>query len=302
MKTISLIFLVFGFLNTSLSVRAETILAVGDVGKDNAGQKSVAAAMTRLCESQACDLGLLLGDNVYDRGILDPKDPLMDRMFRKHYSNMKIQFQVILGNHDNGKWSNDWERGRAQVLYSQLNPQFILPSEYYWFETKELVIAALDTSRLMWDKDVGPQAQVVEEAYFRAQRTGKWFVVMGHHPYISNGQHGNAGNYDGIGFFGPVSGKVVKKFIEQYLCGRAVLYISGHDHNLQVLDAQQKGCKMIQIVSGAGASTEDWREKNKLMFGASKLGYFKFDISKERLQIQSYSEMNEELYSYELRR
>lgn len=302
MKKIQAIIFVVCLFNPLLSVHAEVILAVGDVGKDNAGQKAVAEAMTRLCSEQSCDLGLLLGDNVYDRGILDPKDPKMDRMFRKHYSVLKIPFQVILGNHDNGKWSNDWERGKAQVGYSQLNPQFVLPSEYYWFETKEMVVVALDTSRLMWDKDVGPQAQVVEEAYFRAQKTGKWFVVMGHHPYVSNGKHGNAGKYDGIGFFGPVSGKDLKKFVERYLCGRAALYISGHDHNLQVLDAQQKGCKMIQVVSGSGASVEEWRERNQLMFGALELGYFKLDVTNERIRLQSYNHQNKELYSYELRR
>lgn len=302
MRKITLLLIFASFFSFLTQAQAEVVIAVGDVGKDNLGQKAVAEAMTRLCESQSCDVGFLLGDNVYDRGITDPKDPLMDRMFRKYYSALKIPFQVILGNHDNGKWSNDWERGQAQVRYAQLNPQFLLPSEYYWFETAEMVVAALDTSRLMWDKDVGPQAQIIEEAYFRAQRTGKWFVVMGHHPYISNGKHGNAGKYDGIGFFGPVSGKDVKKFVERYLCGRAALYISGHDHNLQVLDAQQKGCKLIQIVSGAGASIEEWREKNELMFGALELGFFKLDITKERIRIQSFNEQNKELYSYDLRR
>lgn len=286
----------------SISVSAETVILLGDTGRDNAGQRAVADSIAQTCDGGECSAVFLLGDNVYDRGIKDPQDPLMDRMFRKHYEKLKIPFQVILGNHDNGRWSNDWERGRAQVLYGKLNPQFVLPSEYYWFETDEMVVAALDTSRLMWKKDQDSQAKVLAEAYSRSQQTGKWFLVMGHHPYVSNGKHGNAGSYDGVSFFGPVSGSDLKKFLDRHVCGKAVMYLSGHDHNLQILDARQRGCDMIQVVSGAGSSVEEWREKNRLHFGALELGYFKMDVSSQVIHLQAINEKNKVLFSFKKNR
>lgn len=299
MKNRFFFFVTFLTLAYAVSAKSETVILLGDTGRDNAGQRAVADAIAQTCSSAECDSVFLLGDNVYDRGIKDPRDPLMDRMFRKYYEALKIPFQVVLGNHDNGRWSNDWERGRAQVLYGKLNSQFVLPSEYYWFETAEMVVMALDTSRLMWNKDHAPQAKMLEEAYLRSQQTGKWFLVMGHHPYISNGHHGNAGKYDGVSFFGPVSGSDLKKFLDRNVCGKAVMYLSGHDHNLQILDARQKGCDMIQVVSGTGSSVEGWKGKNQLHFGALELGYFKMDVTAQSIRLLALNEKNKELYSFQ---
>jgi hypothetical protein len=80
-----------------------------------------------------------------------------------------------------------------------------------------------------------------------AQSDAPWKIVMGHHPYISNGQHGNAGAYDGGFFF---NGKPLKEIVDSEVCGEAQLFFSGHDHNREWLEPT---CGTTFIVSGAAA-------------------------------------------------
>ena len=280
----------------SVLVQAQSVVLLGDTGKDNDGQQAVAQAIGGRCQQETCDLGFLLGDNVYPEGIDRPDDPKMEQAFGKYYRFLNFSFQVVLGNHDYGKQSNDWTKGTQEVGYSRINPQFILPSEFYGFETANAVVAAIDTTRLMWNKDYSKQADLVKTQFERARQTGKWFLVIGHHPYISNGQHGNAGNYDGLPFPSMVSGRDVKKFFQENICGRADFYISGHDHNLQVLDGNQQKCSLIQIVSGAGATVEGWREKNQQLFGVLTEGFMIARIQPQIFELEVYSSQGTSLF------
>lgn len=280
----------------SLNIYAETAMIIGDFGKDNQGQALVAESITDICQDLQCSFGITVGDNVYQEGITSPTDPRMDLMFKKYYGHLPFPFWISLGNHDYGKYSNDWKRGEHQVAYSKLNPQFKLPSEYYVFESDNAVWAVLDTSRLMWSKDVSEQREMVRKAEAQAHRQGKWFLVIGHHPYLSNGKHGNAGNYEGIGFPPMVAGTEVKKFLKNHVCGRAAVYFSGHDHSLQVLDGNQASCDSLLVVSGSGASFSKWREKNTLMFGELTLGFFTAEVLPSQIKIKAFNEKREEIY------
>lgn len=276
------------------------MVAIGDTGKDNAAQVQVAEALARHCSQVVCHNGLLLGDNLYQEGMLHAQDPRMDAVFKKHYDRLKFPFYVTLGNHDYGKLANNWTRGRFQLEYSRRNPQYVIPHFWYLKEWDQAVLVVLDTARMMWSKDLEPQKKLLREA--RQKAAGKFLIVMGHHPYLSNGKHGNAGNYERISAPSFVSGSEVKKFLDQNVCGKADLYLSGHDHNLQILNGEQAGCSTTLLVSGAGASTTELFRRNLALFEARSLGFASLDIEGDWMKISFYNEANQNLYQTEIRK
>ena len=149
---------------------------------------------------------------------------------------------------------------------------------------------------MMWKKDLMAQETMVFEAYADAMTQNKWFVVIGHHPYLSNGKHGNAGNYERLP--GPyfVSGSAVKRFLDKNVCGKAQLYLSGHDHSLQVFDGNIKGCDTQLIVSGTGASATKLYKRNKADFESLELGFFSLDFEKDEVKVKAINDKEEVLF------
>jgi hypothetical protein len=263
------------------------VILIGDTGKNNDGQLAVSRSIQDFCTRERCDFGMLSGDNVYPVGVSSPTDPILETMFDKYYNPLHFPFLVTLGNHDYGKLSNDWTRGAYQIEHGKKNPLFYLPDYYYTYETPEAVIAVIDTSRLMWRKETFNQADMVNAAYQVAIAKNKWFLVMGHHPYLSNGKHGNAGRYERLRFPYFVSGTNVKKFIDRYVCGKAHFYFSGHEHSLQVIDGNIRGCNTQMVVSGTGASSTKLFKRNKADFESTALGYFHFFMTPDTLRLRA---------------
>jgi len=284
------------FLTLSQSLFAAPIhlVAIGDVGKANDSQRLVAQALLSYCQSNPCDYGLLLGDNLYDEGMSSPMDPKMDQVFKDIYSPLKFPFFVALGNHDYGLLSNNWARGAYQLEYAKRTPQFLLPYYWYYTEFDHFVLAVLDTTRMMWSKDLEAQKQMLLEAQAKAK--GKYLIVMGHHPYLSNGKHGNAGFYEDVSFPSFVSGRDVKKFFDENVCGKAHLYLNGHEHNLQLIDGKQADCRTLLIVSGSGASTTQLYDRNEVFFEEEALGFVIVKVDKNNIDIQFRDAKNRALY------
>lgn len=270
------------------------LVAVGDVGEANDSQRQVARAIGAYCQSNPCDYGLLLGDNLYDEGMTSVDDPKMDQAFRDIYSTLPFPFFVTLGNHDYGLLSNVWVRGSYQLEYAKRTPQFLLPNYWYYVEFENFVLAVVDTTRMMWSRDLQAQKLMLQEAEAKAK--GKYFIVMGHHPYLSNGKHGNAGKYEGVSFPKFVSGTDVKKFFDENICSKAHLYLSGHDHNLQLLDGKQAGCNSLLVVSGSGAGTTRLYDRNEALYQEATLGFVTVTIERNRIDIQFRDSRNRALY------
>jgi hypothetical protein len=93
---------------------------------------------------------------------------------------------------------------------------------------------------------------------------------VGHHPYLSNGSHGNAGDYESIEVagieipipFDTLNGQNLKDFFDQVVCNTVDIYFAGHDHNRQWLNEPTALCGAELIVSGAGAKTKAWGLNN----------------------------------------
>lgn len=249
-------------------------VSLGDTGKGNAAQVRVAEAVRVVCAARGCDFATIQGDLIYDTGVSSALDPQFESKFERPYASVPLTFLLTMGNHDN---SADWDggagtdsgKGDFEVAYhyrTDTSGKWFLPARYYGTRVGDLALFSLDTNSMMshgvvrkgLDPVATAQAQdpasATQGAWLDdalAASAAPWKIVIGHHPLYSNGQHGNAGEYDGV----PALGLGVKRFLEERVCGRADLYLAGHDHDLQWLQPREDACGATElVVSGAGSS------------------------------------------------
>lgn len=286
------------FITLFLSLQAHAsfkVLAVGDTGKGNELQYKIGEVMNKHCRRENCDMAFLLGDNIYDAGLSSVDDPQMIEKFEKPYENFPVPFHVTLGNHDYGKFANNWTKGSYQIEYSKKNKQFILPAPYYKVVKNDVLFLVLDTSQLFHNHESEKQIEFVRQSLKVSQE--KWKVVLMHHPYLSNGPHGNAGKYDGVPF-PPYSGSVIKKIVEKELCPYVDLIVSGHDHSLQTIKGPKDCPNVTVVVSGAGASTTELKGENDVHFEAAVAGYTDFIFENDKIQVRHFSENGDLLNNF----
>lgn len=266
-------------------------IAIGDTGKGNADQRRVAIAMRDLCAAKGCDFVLMLGDNIYEAGVTTTTDSQWQTKFEQPYSDIDLPFYVALGNHDYGGKllidiggiGNEFDKGAVEVQYTQVSTKWNMPATYYTFTWGDVGFIVLDTNSILWDdKTYGDQAQWLPTALAQVQDK-RWIFTAGHHPYLSNGDHGNAGSYDapelgGVTIPNPLpiqNGSNMKSFFEANVCGISQVYFAGHDHGRQWINEPGALCGTEMIVSGAGASYTSIKDRgNDVYFeDASEVGF-----------------------------
>jgi tartrate-resistant acid phosphatase type 5 len=270
-------------------------LLTGDTGTGSETQYAVARAMEAVCAQRGCDFMIILGDLIYEIGVSDPYDPQFEQKFELPYANLSMPIYAVLGNHDNsydpatgalgldagvGHW---YEAGEHMVAYhhrtDRLSDKWQMPARYYSFRAGEAEFFALDSNTMMYENI--PVGSTRQAAYEDAMAQGAWFdaavaasaarwkFTLAHHPYVSNGVHGDAGSYDDAGL-GPLGqhalpgldGRGVKAFFDDHVCasGAIDLHFAGHDHDLQWLKPVESCGATEFIVSGAGAKNRDLEE------------------------------------------
>ena len=283
-----------GIIVTRTGVR---FVAFGDQGKGNSAQYAVGAAVGRVCAASGCDFVLLLGDNFYQSGPTSTTDPAWQTAFVLPYASVDAGFYVTLGNHDYGKdgQGTDFGSEQPELDYSAINPKWILPAHHYRFSAGDGEFFSADTNRSMLRKCRssnplcggvnGDDSQVRNDfTSWLASSTAKWKIVFGHHCYLSNGKHGNAGNYDNLRFLPIANGDGVKQFDEDTVCGKADIYLNGHDHVREWISTTctrnladgGAGVNTEIITSGGGASVEGFQgaEMNPFHWHAASSGFF----------------------------
>jgi tartrate-resistant acid phosphatase type 5 len=249
-------------------------VALGDTGTGEAGQLEVADAMKAKCDADGCAFAVLLGDNIYETGPTSTDDPQWEEKFEIPYAALDMPFYAVLGNHDygdsDGSSGNMWPQGPVEVDYSGQSDKWTMPATYYTFtETSEADVGfvTLDTNSLLWDDTSnGDQRSWYADAV--AALGTSWTVALGHHPYISNGIHGNAGEY---GAFDPNPGESLKAFFDETVCGTVDVYLCGHDHHLEWPKEQLCGAELL--LSGAGSEYRLVLGDNEDHFSATELGF-----------------------------
>ena len=245
-------------------------VAAGDTGDSTEDQARVAAAMAATCAARGCDFALLLGDNVYPSGPSSPDDPVLDRVIARPYAALGVPVLAVLGNHDDGGAGWSPERGDAELSWTTKPGWWVAPSRHYRASIGDVDVIVIDTDAILFGRDA---VQRVDVARWLASSTARWKLVAGHHPYSSNGKHGDAGRYDGMPSIVPVaSGRRVKRFIEEIVCGKADVYFSAHDHLREWMLETCGGTQMI--VSGAGARPRPVVSSRPARFASGALGFF----------------------------
>ena len=173
-----------------------------------------------------------------------------------------------------------------------------MPAKYHSFKHAHAEFWDLDTNQIMTDPINGKadkQADWLDAGV--AASLADWKIAFGHHPYVSNGEHGNAGSYENLeGIPLPfVTGKSVKEFFDDSVCGKIDVYICGHDHNLQWLEPK---CGTEFIVSGAGSKSEGLPGKNPAFFGMPETeGFLWVQIEDNTFTGVFYDQTGKELFT-----
>ncbi|MEY1660829.1 metallophosphoesterase [Isoalcanivorax beigongshangi] len=283
------------------------MIVMGDSGTGSAGHYDVGRAMAKVCELKqdadgraGCDLALGMGDNIYDDGVKGAYDEQFDTKFELPFEPVKLPFYMVLGNHDNtGVFGGDGlsnRRGEYQVDYHYRTDRFSerwqMPARYYRFTAGDshggqplVEIFALDSNPIAL---VDADAQYADHSYGLMQRQwmldaaqqsrARFKIAIAHHPYLSNGKHGNAGNYDGLPplLFPIISGTKWKEFIEKAVCNRVDFFWSGHDHDLQVIDPVPSCGRTAFMVSGAAGKTRQIKDAERNVATFQRGGVYGF--------------------------
>lgn len=268
-------------------------VALGDAGEGNDTQYAVADGMALVCARDGCDFALYLGDNFYDSGVDDTEDSLWDSAFELPYAELDFPFYPALGNHDYGGEGIGWElwKGSIYVDYSAYSDKWTMPDLYYSHVHGDATFIGLDTTQIFWGFG-GDQADWLDDELARVGTT--WTVAYGHHPYLSNGPHGNAGNYEGLSWVPIVNGASIQEFVEDGICGQVDLYLNGHDHSLQWPESTCAGTEFI--VSGAGAKTTELEGSNGTWFEADVEGFVWIELKGRTLTAVFYDQNGAELF------
>lgn len=267
-------------------------VALGDAGEGNDEQYAVGAAMAAVCARDGCDFAIYLGDNFYDSGVDDVDDEQFQEKFELPYAALDFPFYPALGNHDYGGEGIGWElwKGETYVEYSDHSDKWTMPDLYYSHAHGDVTFLGLDTTQIFWGITEDQLDWVQAET--AAAGTG-WVIAYGHHPYVSNGPHGNAGEYEGLDWVPIVNGESVQEFVEDGICGVVDVYFCGHDHSLQWPEAT---CGTEFIVSGAGAKTTELEGQNATWFESDAEGFVWVEIAGETFTGVFYDQDGSELY------
>ncbi|MBX2803074.1 MAG: metallophosphoesterase [Myxococcales bacterium] len=253
------------------------LIVVGDTGKGNAGQAQVAHAIVETCAVRGCDLILMLGDNLYPRGMEYPDDPLADDRIAAPYTAAGVPVYLVLGNHDYAH-GRDQERAGWQLAWAARTAGVELPGHAWHARVGPVQLVGLDTNAAL-QFGAEPQRSWLQGVLDSSDAPVR--VVAGHHPWRSNGPHGNAGSYEGWSILPYASGRGVARLL-QPLCNQVQLYLSGHDHTRQLLDH----CGVQLVVSGAGASVTRLVDRgNEPRFASATLGFAWLALSADRGEV-----------------
>ena len=215
------------------------IYLLGDLGGYTETTKNILNNIKKKINKE--DIYFLLGDNFYPNGVKDISDSQWENI--KNINSNPIY--SVLGNHD-----------YLGSINAQINADISnwnMENNYYMKTIKSIDFFFIDTSLLQpsysnlnysivkskLDKSpIIAKKEMLDWLNINLNLSTNPKVIIGHYPIISYGMYGI--NHDLILDLLPI----IRKHKVKY-------YISGHDHNLQIVDIISKDFSMKQIISGA---------------------------------------------------
>ncbi|WP_054814916.1 metallophosphoesterase [Nocardia arizonensis] len=287
------------------------VLVTGDAGTGTRTQWAVADAAREYHRRAPFGLALGLGDNIYETGPTSGTDVQFTDKFENPNTGLDFPWAMVLGNHDtssvlpgDGGWLL---RGNHEVEYHANSARWWMPSRYYSVRLPEqnpvVEFFVLDVNPIAayippflspyWSPDgeyMNAQRAWLDRAI--AESPATWKIACTHQPYLNNGPHGDAGNYEGLAIE-PINGVHVKRFFEDLVIGRCHLILSGHDHSLQVLEPSPAAKGTRQLISGAAAKTVGAEPKTGANAGHptlfetyNQLGFMVLDIDRSGIELR----------------
>lgn len=260
------------------------LLAVGDFGTNNGEQKQVATSMNAFAGTLGAPLTavLALGDNFY--GMLTPErfQTGFENMYSKEH--LDCPFYAILGNHDYGP-GYDSKQGRAkadmQLDYTKNNPssRWKMPAKWYSVELGPPgapLVKIINLDGNTFEGALTPQEKIDQKRWLDAEikkpTAAKWLWVISHYPLFSETQQRG----DSVSYI---------KSWGSYLQDNPVsLYLSGHDHTLQHIQAADYRANFL-VSGGGGAHRHDVKPTER-GFANSTLGFNHIHVTDEKITVQ----------------
>ncbi len=268
-------------------------LVFGDWGRrGETDQTEVAAQMAITAKAQPARFIISVGDNFYEDGVTDVKDPQWQTSFEKVYADpaLQVPWHVILGNHD--------YRGNcdAQIAYSRTSPRWHLPARYYR-QTHRLDATTtadffyLDTTPMLAEYALEDQMQAEIKSqdvprqieWFKnalTTSTAQWKIVFGHHPIFSGGEHGD-------------TPELIKNILPILMENHVPVYFNGHDHDLQHLV-----CNDLNLIcTGAGSQVRSTEPTQYTQFAKADSGFTAIELTPARMLVRMIDHTGKVLYT-----
>lgn len=258
-------------------------VAVGDTGTGDEAAHLVASAIGEKCAAEGCAFIALLGDNIYPAGVTSTTDSGWERV--APYETLGIPIWAVLGNHDYGSNGDAFDRPDYQIAYGETHPLWRMPARHYGFADENALFVVLDTNLAIFDKDDTVAVQTAFAGATLGEADGRWRFSLGHHPYLSNGNHGDAGSYANHPPGSLGSGKHVKSLYENAVCGKVDVMLTAHDHSRQVLPGNE-ACPTLNVVSGAGGGTGTLVGTHPFLYQSPTNGFAYFVVTPSRLRLE----------------
>lgn len=217
------------------------MLFFGDSGTGSEDQLMVGRGMAEQCTRLGgCDLALVLGDNIYPRGVKkrtcdDPDFRFLDRFELAYQELGRTDMWMVPGNHD---WLREGSVD-CEVNYTRVSPRWRMPAHDFSVPLLPdwLHIYGLDTTSIAQKRDTGQTGRAIDALC----ETQGWRLLVGHHPIFSSGRHTSRKGIDpvlSVALVGPVIEACSVQF-----------YLSGHEHHQELLSSAH----FEQVVQGAAA-------------------------------------------------
>ena len=238
-----------------------TFVVIGDSGQLGSELSLTSTALRNLIERERFAFVAMVGDLAYPGGYSSLEDPLFPDLFVKPFSEIDVPFFPVLGDNDYGCDERS-SNLNSYLHFDLIEPKWKMENFYYssihetggvslcsvFIDTQSLVLILYPENRTSEEIDMlSKQIEWLESALGSSEcQNADFVVVFGHHPLISASRKGNKGTTSQT-----LRGILLPLF-ERFFVDA---YFSGHDHDLQSLEFEDRdnGHSMSFIVSGSSS-------------------------------------------------
>jgi predicted phosphodiesterase len=232
------------------------LLVTGDAG--GSGSR-LTKGILAVQKTTPIDAIILAGDNVYPCGLSGVDDPQWS-LITRHFHWAKVPIFPVLGNHDYGDANPEGRKASACTNFPS-NPgaevsatgtieNWNFPARSYVLQHPLATLVMLDTQPIAMNwttSNFGANTSPELQQWLRARLDGaktKWRIVVGHHTFFSSGEHGRRNGFDQ---------QHMRALLPLLRAEHVDLYMSGHDHDMELIGNPASRTDPLFLVSGAGS-------------------------------------------------